>query len=81
MRRAITGLTLIPYPGGGSRPDGDAVLEEIERLFATTVPPNEVAAFFIEPIQSDGGMLVPTPGFLAKLGEALRTAWHPDGVR
>ncbi len=61
------GLTLIPYPGGGSMPDGNDVLAEIERLFATTVPPKEVAAFFIEPIQSDGGMLVPTPGFLAKL--------------
>jgi 4-aminobutyrate aminotransferase len=61
------GLTLIPYPGGGKRPSGDAVLKEIERLFATTVPPSEVAAFFIEPIQSDGGMLVPTPGFMGKL--------------
>ena len=69
MRRAITGLTLIPYPGGGSRPDGDDVLKEIERLFASSVPPDEVAAFFIEPIQSDGGMLVPTPGFLAKLAK------------
>lgn len=64
-----SGLTLIPYPGGGSRSDGDAVLNEIEQLFATTVPPGEVAAFFIEPIQSDGGMLVPTPGFFAKLAK------------
>jgi len=63
------GLTLIPYPGGGRRPDGDKVLNEIEQLFATTVPPKEVAAFFIEPIQSDGGMLVPTPGFFAKLAK------------
>jgi 4-aminobutyrate aminotransferase len=61
------GLSLVPYPGGGERPDGDAVIAEIERLFATTVPPREAAAFFIEPIQSDGGMLVPTPGFFARL--------------
>jgi 4-aminobutyrate aminotransferase len=61
------GLSLVSYPGGGARPDGDAVLGEIERLFATTVPPREVAAFFIEPIQSDGGMLVPAPGFFARL--------------
>ena len=63
------GLTLVSYPGGGSRPDGEAVLGEIERLFATSVPPHEVAAFFIEPIQSDGGMLVPTQGFFEKLAK------------
>jgi 4-aminobutyrate aminotransferase len=61
------GLTLVPYPGGGTRPDGDTVLNEIERLFATTVPPKDVAAFFIEPIQSDGGILVPSQGFMGKL--------------
>ncbi|MDP9138019.1 MAG: aspartate aminotransferase family protein [Pseudomonadota bacterium] len=61
------GLALVPYPAGGSRPDGDAVYREIEELFATRVPPHEVGAFFIEPLQSDGGMLVPTPGFFARL--------------
>jgi 4-aminobutyrate aminotransferase len=63
------GLTQVPYPGGGSRPHGDEILKEIKALFASTIPPDEVAAFFIEPIQSDGGMLVPTPGFLAALAE------------
>lgn len=66
------GLALVPYPGGRNRPDGDAVLAKIESLLAAILPPHEVAAFFIEPIQSDGGMLVPPPGFLSKLAVLCR---------
>lgn len=65
------GLTLVPYPNsyaaGGAQAAKDAVLAHLERLFATEVPPEEVAAFFIEPIQSDGGMLVPPDGFFPAL--------------
>jgi len=65
------GLMLAPYPDPyrpyGNDPSGGAVLTYIEDLFATTCPGNEVAAFFIEPIQADGGLIVPPPGFLAKL--------------
>ena len=60
------GLTLVPYPGG------DADLARLEKLFATEVPPEEVAAFFIEPIQSDGGMLVPPDGFFEALERLCR---------
>ncbi|WP_430441584.1 aspartate aminotransferase family protein [Shinella sp.] len=67
-------LTLIPYPNSyaAGSPDAakDAALAHLEKLFATEVPPQEVAAFFIEPIQSDGGMLVPPDGFFPAL-EAL----------
>lgn len=70
------GLTLVPYPAtyGSADPEaaGEAVLGRIEALFAGPVPPNEVAAFFIEPIQSDGGMLVPPPRFFARLEEICR---------
>lgn len=68
------GLTLVPYPNsyaaGSPEAAKDAALAHIERLFATEVPPAEVAAFFIEPIQSDGGMLVPPDGFFQAV-EAL----------
>lgn len=68
------GLTLVPYPNsyasGGSDAAKDAALAHLEKLFATEVPPEEVAAFFIEPIQSDGGMLVPPDGYF-KAVEAL----------
>ena len=65
------GLTLVPYPDPyrpfGGDPTGGAVLAHVEDLFATTCPPEEVAAFFLEPIQADGGLIVPPPGFFAGL--------------
>lgn len=43
-------------------------LDFIERqLFTTTCPPEETAAIVIEPIQGEGGYVVPAPGFLAGL--------------
>lgn len=71
-----SGLTLIPYPAP-SRPfmgdvTGEKVLELVEHLLKTTCPGNEVAALFIEPIQSDGGMIVPPQGFLKRLVELCR---------
>src|SRR5262249_37147209 len=38
-----------------------------ERIFRTTVPPEEVAAIFVEPIQGEGGYLVAPPEFLREL--------------
>jgi 4-aminobutyrate aminotransferase len=40
-----------------------------EELFRTTVPPEEVAAIFVEPIQGEGGYVVPPPGYLRRLRE------------
>ncbi len=43
--------------------------DEIEHLFRTTVPPDAVAAIFVEPLQGEGGFVVPPPGFLPRLRE------------
>ncbi|HEY2990103.1 MAG TPA: acetyl ornithine aminotransferase family protein [Candidatus Binatia bacterium] len=41
-------------------------------LFRHEVAPDEVAAIFFEPIQGEGGYIVPPPEFLRKLGEICR---------
>jgi 4-aminobutyrate aminotransferase len=47
-----------------------ACLDFIEHtLFTTTTPPEEVAAIIVEPIQGEGGYVVPAPGFLKGLRE------------
>ena len=65
------GLTLIPYPDPYRPVDGDAtggvIIDLLERRFATDLPPGEVAAVFLEPIQSDGGMIRPPPDFFVRL--------------
>lgn len=69
----VAGLTLVPYPDPfrpfEGDPSGDALLAHIERLLATTCPGDEVACFFMEPIQADGGLIVPPPSFLGRLSQ------------
>ncbi len=64
------GLVLLPYPDPyRPRFSAEAVLDMLDYQFATTCPPEQVAAIFIEPLMSDGGLIVPPPGFLAALAE------------
>lgn len=70
---SMPGVTHVPYPNN-YRPlfagpeQGQAVLRYIEdELFTRNVPAGEVAAILIEPIQGEGGYLVPPDGFLAGL--------------
>jgi 4-aminobutyrate aminotransferase len=67
------GLVLLPYPDS-YRPNFTAgeVLKLLDYQFATTCPPAQVAAIFIEPLMSDGGLIVPPPGFLAAIQERCR---------
>jgi 4-aminobutyrate aminotransferase len=43
-----------------------------ETMFGTTVDPAEVAAVIVEPVQGEGGYVVPHPRFLPRLREVTR---------
>jgi 4-aminobutyrate aminotransferase/(S)-3-amino-2-methylpropionate transaminase len=43
--------------------------EALERAFLTRVPAESVAAVIVEPVQGEGGFVVPPPGFLPALRE------------
>jgi 4-aminobutyrate aminotransferase len=57
----LPGVTHIPY---GTQ----ASLDYLEKqLFPTVLPPEEVAAIVVEPIQGEGGYIVPEDGFLERI--------------
>jgi 4-aminobutyrate aminotransferase len=69
----------VPFPNTyrppfGVSPEkvGDVVLDYIENtLFQTVAPPEDVAAFIIEPVQGEGGYLIPPMDFWGKLKDLL----------
>jgi 4-aminobutyrate aminotransferase len=68
----MPGVTHVPYPNPyrplfAGADQGQAVLDYIGMLFERSVPPSEVAAILVEPLQGEGGYLVPPAGFLAGL--------------
>lgn len=79
---AMPGVTHVPYPNA-YRPlfagddQGAAVLQYVEKvLFTSNLPPSEVAAILVEPIQGEGGYLVPPDGFL----QGLRALCDRHGI-
>jgi 4-aminobutyrate aminotransferase len=57
---------VFPIPAGGD--EGDAVVNYIEHeLFSEALPPDEVAAILVEPIQGEGGYIVPPRNFFPRL--------------
>ena len=62
------------YPYRSVDPDraGSLALEAIERAFLTYVDPSTVAAAIVEPVQGEGGFVVPTPDFMAGLADICK---------
>ncbi len=58
-----------PFPTVARGITTDESIERIEELFNTVAPPESVAAVFVEPIQGEGGYLVPPDDFLPRLRE------------
>ena len=69
------GVTHVPYPHSFRRPEGtDAKQYAIdcakfieEKVLKTTLPPEEVAAIFVEPVQGEGGYVPAPTEFLQEL--------------
>jgi 4-aminobutyrate aminotransferase len=71
----VPGISHIPYPDCYRCPyerchpkcDTECVSWLENTLFQTTIPPEEVAAIFVEPIQGEGGYIVPPVEFHREL--------------
>jgi 4-aminobutyrate aminotransferase len=73
----LEGVVHVPYanpyrcPAGRRTPEcvSDCTCAEFieKQLFKTAVPPEDVAAIVVEPIQGEGGYVVPPPSFLQRL--------------
>jgi 4-aminobutyrate aminotransferase len=71
----VPGVQHVPYAycyrcPFGKTPEGCAVecVKHIEsEVFRTTLPPDEVAAIFVEPVQGEGGYVVPPKKFFGEL--------------
>jgi 4-aminobutyrate aminotransferase len=80
----VPGAHHVPYPycyrcPYGQTPDACAVecVQAIEdRLFKTKLPPEEVAAIFVEPVQGEGGYIVPPKKFF----DELQRLAHKHGI-
>ncbi len=76
----VPGVMHVEFPNVYRRPEHQSVeqcareaIENIEQsVFTRTVSPDEVAAIFVEPIQGEGGYIVPPPGFLNQLQDLCR---------
>src|SRR5499427_2407894 len=66
----LPGVTHVPFPDVYRKGEQDALacarfIED--RLFKTILPPEEVAAIFVEPVQGEGGYVVAPPEFMQEL--------------
>lgn len=74
----MNGVVHVPYPNAyrpllACRPGedyGEVIVRYIEQeIFERILPHEEIAAILVEPIQGEGGYVIPTPGFFPALRE------------
>jgi 4-aminobutyrate aminotransferase len=72
----LPGSLFLPYPNPFrpflNDPSGEMVLSLLDYHLDADFPAEEVAAVFMEPIMSDGGLIVPPAGFLKAVQDRLR---------
>ncbi len=65
----LPGVAHVDYPNPYREISVDETFRQLDRLFLRTMSPEEVAAIVVEPIQGEGGYLVPPLDFLPRLKE------------
>ncbi|WP_022924816.1 aminotransferase class III-fold pyridoxal phosphate-dependent enzyme [Serinicoccus marinus] len=70
----LPGVIHVPYAdpakvAAGQDEQDTATFEALETIFRHDVAPSEVAAIFVEPIQGEGGYIVPGDGWMRRLRE------------
>ncbi|MCO8254894.1 acetyl ornithine aminotransferase family protein [Haladaptatus sp. AB618] len=69
----VPGVDHIPYPKPGKYGSDEAAMkatfDAFEDLIRTRVPVDEIAAIVVEPVQGEGGYVVPPEGFHERLRE------------
>ena len=70
----VPGVHFTPYAYPYRCPDGSEpevvtawAIGQLQKVFDHIIPPSEVAALVLEPIQGEGGYIMPPPGFLHEL--------------
>jgi 4-aminobutyrate aminotransferase len=64
----LPGVYHVPYPDPERGVSAAMVVERMEELFATVLPPDELAAAIVEPVQGGAGLMsIPDPEFLPAL--------------
>jgi len=71
---AFHGIYPDPYRMGANATQ--IALDHLDNLFRTVCPPEEVAALFVEPVQGEGGYIIPPSDWLA----ALRALCDKHGI-
>ncbi|MDT9702663.1 aminotransferase class III-fold pyridoxal phosphate-dependent enzyme, partial [Streptomyces sp. P17] len=62
-----------PFPNEFHGVSEAEAISHLERILATSVDPERVAAIIIEPVQGEGGFTIAPHGFLRKLREICDT--------
>lgn len=71
----VPGVVHVPYPDPyrqGEEASAEHSIAAIERAFKTIAPPEEVAAIFVEPVQGEGGYIIPPRVFFDRLQALAR---------
>jgi 4-aminobutyrate aminotransferase len=63
----MPGVFHVPFPSASRHASADETFHRLDEIFHTVARPDSFAAVFVEPIQGEGGYIVPPDDFLPRL--------------